>query len=602
MRRVVFSLTLVGALLVVIASGPVEGGASTVNTDAQLHYSTSTETLQNLGAVNLSAIAGASAASITAKGSSSSSSLNHVLPPDTVLRPTVKSSATATVSPGSLLTVSASPNARVPGFEGISGPQQAAVNGGGDLEPPDQGTCAGPDTNGNPIVVEIINNALAAYTPTGGEVLPVTATYALFNQSSTAFLSDPRCAYDPITKRWFFTEFVVGSAKTHPHFAPSTQFIAVSQTSNPLGSYQVFGIDTTDLNNPAGDCPCFGDFDQIGLDANGLYISTNEFSTGGTAPYFNGTVMYAMSNQSLAAAAGGAALPTVQRYAITGDSFGTSGGNQPYHVAPASTPPDGGFADNTEYFVESNSNAYADSHLIVYALTDTNLLANGGTPTLQATEITSEPYAFPPNASQAAGPIPLGNQIGRVLGPPFFDATAPQGIQTDFNAIQGVTYTNGSLYAELDTATGSGSSATSAAGWFRIQPSVSNGVSAQIANQGYVATSQNIMYPEIVVGPSGKGYLAFSISGSGEYPSAAYTAFSATSGPVGPVIIESPGSAPEDGFTCYISGYGGCRWGDYTGGAVWNGQAYLMTEYIPPSSQRDFFTNWGTYVWSGSTS
>ena len=198
----------------------------------------------------------------------------------------------------------------------------------------------------------------------------------------------------------------------------------------------------------------------------------------------------------------------------------------------------------------------------------------GWAPLLRATDITSEAYSFPPNATQAPGPLPLGNQIGSQLGPPYLNASTPQGLQNDFNAVQEVTYTAGNLHAELDTATGSGSSTTSAAAWFRIAPSTtSNGVSAALVRQGYVATSQNIMYPDIVVGPNGNGFLAFSMSGSAEYPSAAYTAFNANSGPVGPVIIEATGNAPEDGFTCYFSGYGGCRWDDYSGGAVWNGQA-----------------------------
>jgi len=285
MRRALFSFVLVGALFTAIVSGSGAVGASTTNSSAQLTYSVSSEKLQNLGTVNLSAVAGAVAAS-PAAGTSASS--NHPLPVDSESRPTLNSTSTTAVSPGPLSSVDASSSARLPGFEGISGPQQAAVNGGGDLEPPDQGTCAGADLKGNPIVGEIINNALTLYTPSGTSLLPVTATYALFNQPSTASLSDPRCAYDATTQRWFFTEFVVGSATVKPKkdFAPSTQFIAVSESSDPLGNYQVFGIDTTDLSNAVGDCPCFGDFDQIGFDANGLYITTNEFSTGSTAPGF----------------------------------------------------------------------------------------------------------------------------------------------------------------------------------------------------------------------------------------------------------------------------------------------------------------------------
>jgi hypothetical protein len=598
MRRVIFSFALLGSLLAAVVSGSSSVGASTTNSSAQLTYSTSSEKLQNLGTVNLSAIA-AGFASVTPSANSASVPLNHPLPVDSENRPNVTSTSTAVVSPGKLEST-ANPNTKLPGFEGISGPQQAAVNGGGDLEPPDQGTCAGADASGNPRVGEIINNALSMYTPSGTQVLPVIPTYALFNQPSTAFLSDPRCSYDAATQRWFFTEFVVGSSSATPHnqFAPSTQFVAVSTSSDPLGNYKVFGIDTTDLHNKVGDCPCFGDFDQIGFDANGMYITTNEFSTGNAAPGFNGTVMYAISKQGLAAAADGSSFPSVTRYAITGDAFGSSGGSQPYHVSPASTPAGGAYAPNTEYFVESNSNAFSDNHLIVYALTGTNQLASGGTPLLQATDVTSEAYSFPPDATQAPGPLTLGPTAAS-LGSGFFSSSTPQGLQNDFNAVQQVTYTSGRLYAELDTSVGPVATATSAAAWFKISPSVSSGgVNAQIEGQGYVASTQNILYPDIVVGPSGNGYIAFAVSGSTTWPSAAYTTFSANEGPGSSIVIEQAGAAPEDGFTCYITGYGGCRWGDYSGGAVWNGTAYLMTEYIP-SSPRDTFTNWGTFVWSG---
>lgn len=474
------------------------------------------------------------------------------------------------------------------GFDGITGPQQAAVNGGanvGDLEPPDQGTCVGPDANGTPIAMEIINNAVAAYTTSGSQELGVTPTYALFKQPSTAFLSDPRCYYDSSTQRWFFTEFVVGTP------APSTQFIAVSQSADPFGNYQVFGIDTTDANNSLGDCPCFGDFDQIGADANGFYIATNEFPV--TGPGFNGTVMYALSKQGLEAAATGGSLPTVARYQITADAFGSLG---PYHVSPASTPPGGSYAPDTEYFVESNSLAVGDDHLIVYALTGTNALATlaagGTTPALEATLTGSEAYSFPPNATQPQGPIPYGNSVG---------ATTVGTLQADFNAVQEVTYSGGTLYAELDTSVGSPSAPTDGAAWFTLSPSLgSGGVSAQIVKQGYVASSQNFLYPNIVVDSSGNGFMVFTVSGSAEYPSAAYVTFKANAGPVGTVHIANAGAAPEDGFTCYIPGYGGCRWGDYSGGAVWNGRAYLMTEYIP-ATPRDIMTNWGTFVVSAPT-
>jgi len=63
----------------------------------------------------------------------------------------------------------------------------------------------------------------------------------------------------------------------------------------------VYQIDTTDNgtggtpNHPG--CPCFGDQPRLGLDANNIYISTDEFSILG--PAFNGTQIYAVSKADL---------------------------------------------------------------------------------------------------------------------------------------------------------------------------------------------------------------------------------------------------------------------------------------------------------------
>jgi hypothetical protein len=102
-----------------------------------------------------------------------------------------------------------------------------------------------------------------------------------------------------------------------------------------------------------------------------------------------------------------------------------------------------------------------------------------------------------------------------------------------------------------------------------------------------------------VLDGSGNGYLDFSMSGTSEYPSAGYV--TVTGGqPTGKIHLAAGGAAPEDGFTCYPP-FGtqatGCRWGDYSSGAVWHGRAYMTTEYIPPTP-RDTQSNWGTFVWS----
>jgi hypothetical protein len=272
------------------------------------------------------------------------------------------------------------------------------------------------------------------------------------------------------------------------------------------------------------------------------------------------------------------------RYRVTQDYFG-----QPYHISPASSPPGAKFAPETEYFVESNGDAVSDDHLAVYALQDTSLLASPAPPPMVSTEIKTQKLTSPPDATQKNGPIPLG------------DANQdPEGqIQSDFDAIQEVTYTGGQLYAEASTAMSNG---TVGAAWFELEPtSTSTGVTATVTAQGYVRVgSQNLIYPVIAVNPSGDGYMAFALSGPKYYPSAAYITFT-PAGPSGNVMVAAPGAAPEDGFTCYAAFvgpfYGGCRWGDYSMGVAMGSKIYLATEYIPPSS-RDYLTNFGTFIWN----
>ncbi len=456
------------------------------------------------------------------------------------------------------------------GFFGLNGEQQAVANGNIDLEPPDQGLCAGQGVLG-----EFINNAVTFYDPDGVQLANTVPSYAFFDQPSTDFFSDPRCYYDSSTQRWFFTEFI---APIFLSTAPSTQFLAVSNSSDPLGGYTIWSIPTSDSSTPG--CPCFGDFDQLGVDDNGIYISTNEF--GNTSGAYNGVIIYAVSKQTVENFSTTGIPPTFFEYRVPTDSFG-----QTYHIAPAETPPGASFAPNAEYFVESNSNAFSDDHLEVYALQDTSLLATPAPPPLVNTAISTESYSFPPDATQKGGPIPLGkaNQD-------------PEGqLQADFNAIQEVTYVDGKVYAEAATGTSNGDGAA----WFEITPKpTSKGVSATITAQGYVTVpNQNLIYPVIALNHAGDGYMAFTLSGPQYYPSAAYVAFT-PAGPSGDVHIAAAGADPEDSFTCYSAFvgpfYGGCRWGDYSMGVAMGGDVYLATETVPPTS-RDYLTNWGTFVW-----
>jgi len=462
------------------------------------------------------------------------------------------------------------------GFSALGGVQQAQTTGGADLEPPDQGLCAG-----GGYVMEFINNALAVYNKNGAQLVAPIGSASAFLQPTTDFFSDPRCYYDAPTKHWFFQEFIVGTFNSSGKLVtPSTEFEAVSNTPDPTTTYTIYSWNTSD--SATSGCPCFGDYDNLGADDNGIYVATDEFGIDSGA--YNGAVIYAISKEQLETAAQTGIFPPVFGYRLTRDPFG-----QPYIVAPTSTPPGGKFAPGTEYFVESNSNQQSDDHLLVYALNDTSDLGTPSPPAMFRTEVTTEAYAFPPDATQKPGPRPLGKSYQDPAG----------GIQADFNAEMEPTYVGGQIYAELDTATKSGSDAVD---WFILKPSLSGStLSAGVVHQGVVAVAgTSLLYPYTAVDSAGTGYLLFSLSGPENYPSPAYISYGAD-GPTGPVMIATQGAAPEDGFTCYAAfvgpNYGGCRWGDYSMGVVMGNRVYMAAEMVPQGF-RDTLTNWGTYIWS----
>jgi hypothetical protein len=565
------SLTLVG----ISASTWGSVGASA----APVKVTTFTPAITPVGSVDLSTLQVPSTSVATA-AQGASPDVNRAAPAPHVVDPQAaahRPAGTAPTSPTAAADPVTSKNvSREGGFVGLTGPAQAAANGGLDLEPPDQGLCAG-----RGYVTEFINNALTIYQPDGVQLLPVIPSYAIFKQPSTAFFSDPRCYYDAPTQRWFLQEFIVGTVGANgKSTSPSLQFLAVSDTSDPTGSYSIWSIDTTDA--ATANCPCFGDYDQIGADDNGIYIATDEFSTAGSG--YNGVVLYALSKELIETYSSTGIPPVAFGYRINQDYFG-----QPYLLSPTETPQGAQFAKDTEYFVESNGNAVSDDHLAVYALKNTSLLAAPAPPNLYRTEVTSEAYAAPFDAKQASGPRPLGASV-----------QDPEGqLQTDFDSVMQTTYLKGHVYGELNTSMTGGNDA---AAWFVLTPKWSGPtLSATVARQGYVAPQGlSVLYPITAIDAHGHGYMAFAVSGRGIYPSAAYVSYGAQ-GPTGPVRIASAGAAPEDSFTCYAAfvgpNYGGCRWGDYSMGVASGGHVYLATEMVPPGS-RDYLTNWGTYIWN----
>ena len=419
--------------------------------------------------------------------------------------------------------------------------------------------------------------------------------------------------------------------------------LAVSQTSNPTGSWNIYKIDVTNDGTNAGGVnpgPFLGDYPHIGADANGIYLTTNAYPWNSNG--FAGSQIYALSKAQLAAGAAGVNVVHINTFG-TVNAPSDAGSTQPgFTVWPAHSPGTSSYDTNaggTEYFLSSNAadeathpvagtgGSYVSNQIVTWALTNTSSL-NSATPNLHLSNklLSAETYAIPPKQKQQGAGTPPGTDVPQghcindtttstiagvgcwrllFVGEPAHNEviSAPDSNDT---RMQQVMYANGKLWGALDTALNPGGGGQRAGiAWFIVKPDASSGsVDAKMALQGYLgAAGSDFAYPTIGVTPSGRGVMGFTYSGDTAYPSAAYAPIDAKVG-VGPwaVVPGGAGQADADGFTSYKAQVGGnpprTRWGDYGAAAVDGNHVWIASEYIAHSCD---YTTWGGPFFTGGS-
>ncbi|TMB91157.1 MAG: hypothetical protein E6J45_07095 [Chloroflexi bacterium] len=149
------------------------------------------------------------------------------------------------------------------------------------------------------------------------------------------------------------------------------------------------------------------------------------------------------------------------------------------------------------------------------------------------------------------------------------------------------TFANGKLWGALDTALTIDSVNQAAVEYFIVTPTTASGsVSASVTRAGYLGLSgTNVTYPAVGVTTSGRGVVAFTVVGPGNFPSAGYTSLDAKTG-AGAVHIVAAGAGPADGFSGYRvfanppNFIARPRWGDYGASAVVGDSIFIASEYI----------------------
>jgi hypothetical protein len=552
------------------------------------------------------------------------------------------------------------------GFQGLNHYQQRYARGGNQfsVEPPDQGLCVG-----NGYVVEAVNDVFNVFSAaTGASVLPDnTATnvvsgfprnvnhaidlnsfygYAPAINRTTGvrgpFVTDPSCLYDAATQRFFVVVLTLEVTPAGAFTFVNHLDIAVSQTSNPTGGWNIYRIDVTNDGTNTGGAnpgPYLGDYPHIGADANGFYITTNAYPW--CCNGFSGAQIYAFSKAQLAA---GAASVTMQHIDTSGmvNAPSDAGSTQPgFTLWPAQSPGTSQFnlANNgTEYLLSSNAADEAQkpvsgaagtrtsNQLIVWTLTNTASL-NTASPAVGISNkiLTVGQYGVPPKQQQpGSGSLADKNTTPDVAQGDCINDTStllfngqtgcwrllfgaePAHTEVisrpDSNdtRMQQVMYANGKAWGALDTALNPDAGPQRAGiAWYIVNPDAGS-----IVKQGYLgATGYDFTYPAIGVTAAGRGVMAFTATGNALNPSAAYAPIDASVG-VGAwnVVNGGTGAARDDGFTSYRAQVGGnpprTRWGDYGAAAVDGNSVWIASEYIGGACN---YTDWGGPFFSGGS-
>jgi hypothetical protein len=545
------------------------------------------------------------------------------------------------------------------GFEGLNLFQQRYARGGNQftVEPPDQALCVG-----NGYVLESVNDVLNIYNESGQSVLPDNTSsnivsgfptdvdhavdlnsfygYAPAINRATGvraqFITDPSCLYDAATQRFFV---VVLTLETNPNgsFTLVNHLdIAVSQTANPTGSWNIYKVDVTNHGTNTGGVnpgPYLGDYPHIGADANGFYITTNAYPW--CCNGFAGAQIYAFSKAQLAA---GAASVTMQHLDTSGtvNVASDAGSTQPgFTVWPAQSPGTGSFESNaggTEYFLSSNAadeathpvagtgGNYTSSQVIVWTLTNTSSL-NTATPALSLGNkvLGVNQYAIPPKQKQPGSgsapgtSVPQGHCINDtttvtvagtgcwrlVFGAEPAHTEVVSTPDSNDTRMQQVTYANGKLWGALDSAVTVEGVNRAGIAYYILNPSA-----GKVVKEGFLAAAgADLTYPAIGVTPSGRGIMAFTYTGDATNPSAAYAPIDAFIG-TGAWSFAGPGgegAAVDDGFTSYKSQVGNpprTRWGDYGAAAVDGNSIWIGSEYIAHACD---YATWGGRFFGATT-
>ena len=427
----------------------------------------------------------------------------------------------------------ADPQAPTPGTSFDSLDYTECCGGGGSV-PPDPELAVGPSH-----VIAVVNVAFEIYDKSGTSLAgPTTFVSFMGGDSNCASgVFDPNVLYDEAADR-----YVLGiDASGGTHYC-----IAVSQTSNPVGSWWVYSFATASGSE-------FFDYPHAGVGRDAIYMGANIFEGGfkeGRIWAFDKTAMYS----------GLSATSVVRNLGITQDT------PQPLNLH--------GFAQGTwpssgphYFFAETNFNG---ANHTVFSWND----------------------PFGANTFATVGGVNLNTATGIVAG---FPLSVPQSggsnVQGNDWRPQDFEYRNGYAWTTMTIACNPGSGSVNCVRWAQINPATANVVQAGV----YSSNGDYRFFPDLAVNHCDDMAVGYTKSNSSMFPAVWYTGREHTD-TAGTLQAEAQLKAGEITYTAFdVAPY---RWGDYTEMTIDpDGETFwYLGEYSKDTGTTS--GRWGTYIGS----
>lgn len=503
----------------------------------------------------------------------------------------------------------------VPGLNAVDSGSMSTNVLGLDIEPADQGLCAG-----NGYVVEannlgevlIFNTALQR----ASAVIPLDTLMGLTAKGWSSG-GDISCVYDHDNGgHWIFTQIVSASPETAEGafggcFAgvPNTCYegIAVTVGANPYGPYSVYFLNAN--YNPAepGYPYLFNDFAKIATTRDAFLLFYDEFPTvvpGFGGGGFNGAQEFAIDKKALELGlpvSGNHGQPNsafnvaIENMGLLPTPDGTCFSDNTYHLpgftcwfaaVPAHPP------DPTQYDNSHGGSGFLLGTLDFYGLGDTRFaifdwtgLENlNGANCSKCSRIqfggqlfSNAPFYYGEGfvAEQKDGPIPLGDicgEAGLSTGNPPPASCPEQGIATNGDFMTQASEAQGQVWGATTTAitqtyasTGKSEVHQGAVYWIIGTDTFDTSGFFTLTNAGYVSPKHaDLEFPSIAAeglsfqdGGNGGALMTFTLSGNigpkAVYPSTAFGRLSSTSNGLSKSVVNvvDSGQSPQDGFTEY---------------------------------------------------